>query len=97
MIIGSFTEHIPPAARTLAIAGSVYGILRAAKTNDWVIQYINGWIAVAFNLMLTILGIVILVPSDQLYTTNTLVTVITGVLTSSGIHGMSKNIPPTKG
>lgn len=96
IFVGSFTDSLPPAARTLAVAGSVYGIMRAAKTNDWVCQYINGWIAVGFNLVLTILGLLVAVPTDQLYSANTFVSVAIGVLSSSGIHGMSKAIPASE-
>lgn len=96
MFIGTYTDALPPAARTLAVAGSVYGIMFAAKKNNWVCQYINGWLAVTFNFVLTVLGLIVVVPAEQLYTLNTFTAVVVGVLSSSGIHGMSKSIPTTK-
>jgi hypothetical protein len=95
-MIGEFAAHVPPAARTLAIAGSVYGIMFAAKKNDWVCQYINGWLAVGFNFILTVLGLLVVVPAEQLYTLNTFTAIVVGVLSSSGIHGMSKAIPASQ-
>lgn len=96
MFIGSFTDSFPPAARTLAVSGAVYGIMRAAKFNAWVSAKINGWLAVAFNFVLTVLGLIVVVPAEQLYTLNTFTAVVVGVLSSSGIHGMSKAIPASQ-
>lgn len=96
MFVGDFTASFPPAARTLAVSGSVYAIMAAAKKNTWVSQKITGWYAVALNLAFTITGLVIVIPADQLYSTNSMVSIVVGVLGSSGIHGMSKAIPASQ-
>lgn len=96
LIIGYTFSSVPPAARSLAVIVAVYTIMLAAKQNTWVANHVKGWYGVAFNTLLTILGVLVVVPADQLYSINTIVAVAVSVLGSSGIHGMSKSIPPTK-
>jgi hypothetical protein len=95
MFVGSFTQSVPPAARSLAVLVAVYAIITAAKLSPWLSQYITGWGAVAVNVILTILGLIVAIPADQLYSWNSFVSVVVSVLGSSGIHGMTKNIPST--
>lgn len=85
--------HIPTAASLLIAIGAVYTIMLAVKQNDWVKANVNGWWAVALNLILSALSILVLVPVNQLYTLNTLVTLIVTLLSSSGVHGMVKSVP----
>jgi len=93
LLVGSFTDSFPPAARTLTVMIAVYAIILAAKQSPWLKQYLTGWISVLVNFLITVLGLFIAVPADQLYSWNTLVAVIVSVLGSSGIHGMAQSIP----
>jgi hypothetical protein len=83
---------IPPAAKVLAISGSVYGILLGAKKIPALTQYLTGWVAVAFNVVLSVIGMVIAIPADQLYTENTALTLITAALGAAGVHGTVKSM-----
>ena len=83
---------IPPAAKVLAISGSVYGILLAAKKIPALTQYLTGWLAIAINVALSVLGLVIAIPADQLYTTNTALTLLTVALGAAGVHGTVKSM-----
>ena len=84
------TLAIPPAAKVLAVSGSVYGILLGAKKIPALTQYLTGWVSVAFNVVLSVIGLVIAIPADQLYTTNTALTLLTAALTAAGVHGTVK-------
>lgn len=96
MIIIFLAVTIPPAAKVLAIVGSVYGILQGLKQVPKFTKNLTGWIAVAVNVLLTAGGLLIAIPADQLYTTNTLVLLITTILGSAGVHGTVKSMsPPT--
>lgn len=77
----------PPAAKILAIAVVVYGVLQIVKHSPLIGPYITGTVAAALNLVLNALGAAIAIPSDQLYTTNSLLIILTAALGSAGIHG----------
>jgi hypothetical protein len=79
------------------VLASVYAIMFAAKLNPWVKAHITGWVAVALNVALTTLGLVLAIPAAQLYTLQSFTSVVVGVLGSSGIAGMVKSVPPTAG
>jgi len=92
---------IPPAAKVLAVCGSVYTIIQILKQAPWFKGYLNGWIAIVVNLLFTILAVTLTIPADQLYSMNTAFLILTTVLGSAGIHGtvsalnsQSPNIPP---
>lgn len=80
---------IPPAAKVIAIAATVYAILQAVKK---AIPQLNGWYSVALNVVLSAIGVVVAVPADQLYTVATLTTLITAVAAAAGIHGTVQNL-----
>lgn len=77
----------PPAAKILAIAVAVYGVLQILKQSPLIGQYISGPIAAALNLVLNALGAMVAIPSDQLYTANSFLIILTAALGSAGIHG----------
>jgi hypothetical protein len=86
------TFTIPPAAKVLAVSGSVYGILLGAKKIPALTQYLTGWVAVAFNVVLSVIGLVIAIPADQLYTANTALTLLSAALGAAGVHGTVKSM-----
>jgi hypothetical protein len=83
---------VPPAAKVLAVSGAVYGILLAAKKIPALTGFLQGWVAIAFNVALTIAGLVITIPADQLYTVNTALTLISTALAAAGVHGTVKSM-----
>lgn len=85
---------IPPAARVLAVIGSVYGLLQLVKKAPGLAEYITGWVAIILNVLLTVCGLLITVPSNQLYTANTLVLILTTALGAAGVHGTQKAMSP---
>lgn len=95
LFVGSFSLHVPPAATMLLVLAAVYAMIAAAKASPWLGPKLTGWVTVLINVLLTVLGLFIAVPASQLYTWNTLVSVIVSVLGSAGIHGMTQNIPPS--
>ena len=93
-----FVFTVPPAVKVLAIAAFVYAIMQAAKKSPWLSPYLKGWVAVAVNVVLTIAGIVMAIPANQLYTMDTLQLILITVLTSAGVHGtVSKLVNPSPG
>jgi hypothetical protein len=89
-VIAITLASIPPAAKTLAVIVAVYGVLQAVKK----IPGINptGWVAVLFNLLLTACGLLVVIPADQLYTTGTLIALLTSAASAAGIHGTVKSL-----
>lgn len=90
--IQAVTASVPPAAKVLAIVGSVYGILQGLKKIPALTQYLTGWLAVAVNVALTVCGLLVAIPADQLYTANTALLLVTAILGSAGVHGTVKSM-----
>ena len=87
---------IPPAAKVLGVATSVYLALQAAKKIPGLTKYLTGWVAIAVNVLMTATGLLLTIPADQLYTENTAMLLITTILGAAGIHGtVSKMSEPT--
>jgi hypothetical protein len=81
---------IPPAAKVLAVASTVYLAVQALKKIPALTPYLKGWWAVGLNLIFSVAGALITIPPAQLYTTdtaNSIITIIVGTLAASGIHG----------
>ena len=85
LILVAFT--IPPAAKVLAVIAAVYPIVQGLKKVPAFTAFLTGWKAVALNVLLTVCGLLIAVPADQLYTTNTAILLLTTILGSAGVHG----------
>ncbi len=82
-----FLDAVPPAAKVLADAVIVYGLIEIVKRSPLIGPRITGWVAVALNIVLNALGALVTIPADQLYTGNSLLLILTASLGSSGIHG----------
>lgn len=96
MITQTVALSIPPAAKVLVVVGAVYGILQGLKKVPALTQYLTGWLAVAVNVALTVCGLLVAIPADQLYTANTAMLLVTTILGSAGVHGTVKAMsPPT--
>ena len=79
--------NLPPAAATLAVIVTVYGVLQGLKKIPALWPYITGWKAIALNGLLTAAALLATIPAEQLYTTNTLLALVTTMAGSAGIHG----------
>lgn len=82
-----FNLNIPPAVSVLAVTATVYGVLQGLKKIPVLTPYLTGWVAIAFNVLLSIGGLLITIPANQLYTTSTLIALLTTVLSAAGVHG----------
>src|ERR1700761_835505 len=97
-IVASITLaiNVPPAAKTLAVLVFVYGILQVLKMSTVLAPYITGWKAFALNALLSLGGMLVVIPADQLYSWSTLGTTITEWLTvvlgAAGIHGTTSKL-----
>jgi hypothetical protein len=76
-------------AKVLAVAAAVFSILQIVKK---FVPGLGGVWAIAFNVALALIGFVITVPADQLFTLNTLVGLITAIAAAAGIHGTVKSM-----
>lgn len=95
LFLPSFGLPIPTAAQLLVVLTAVFAIMTAAKASPWLSPYLKGWVSLTVNIILTVLGLVIAVPANQLYTWPGFIALIVTVLGSSGIHGIQTNIPKT--
>ena len=86
---------IPPAVKTLAVLGFVYGIIQILKQSTALAPYIVGWWAIALNAILSALGLLVVIPAGQLYDLTTLGGTFTTwlgiVLGAAGLHGTVKS------
>ncbi len=72
--------------KLLAIATAVYGVLQAFKK----VVPLKGIAAVAANVLLSSLGVIVAVNPDQLFSLSTLTTVLTTAAAAAGVHGTGK-------
>lgn len=91
----ALTLTVPPAAKVIAVSVVVYAVIQALKRVPALTPYLTGWVAVILNAAFSALGVVIVTPADQLYsqgTLNAILQAVVGVLSASGIHGMTKSL-----
>jgi hypothetical protein len=86
---------IPPAAKILAVVAVVYPLVQMLKKAPPLARYIKGWVAIALNIALSAGGLLIAIPADQLYTTNTLIALFQVVLGAAGVHGTVNAFMPS--
>jgi len=72
------------ATRVAAIMAAVYAVLQGLKQ---FFPSIGGIGAIIINVALSVLGFLVSVPADQLFTISTLLGLITAIAGSAGIHG----------
>lgn len=77
-------EVIPLPAKVLGLATAVFTLLQALKR--YIFPGLSGKGAVVFNLALSVLGVIVGLQPEQLFTAGTLVAVIT--VLASGVHGL---------
>jgi hypothetical protein len=92
LLLLSVALTVPPAAKVLAIVGTIYAVIQALKRVPALTPYLKGWVAIALNVALSIGGLLVTVPASQLYTTDTLITLLTTALGAAGIHGTVKSL-----
>lgn len=98
MIFALVVLNAALAGKILGIAGVIYAVLQAIKK---AFPDINGWWAVIFNVMLAVIGAVVIVPPEGLFSLNTLSTLLTaGIIAggAAGAHGTIRSLtaPPIK-
>lgn len=83
------------AAKVIAAMGSVFTILQVAKK---VFPNLAGWYAFALNVTLSVIGAVVSVPPESLFSVQTFTTLMVAVITAAGaagFHGTWKNLGPS--
>lgn len=83
---------LPVAAKIIAVAGFVYTLIQVLKQAPVLAPYLQGWIAIVINIVFSIVGIVMAVPSDQLYSSTTFFAVLTAALAAAGVHGTTSKL-----
>ena len=86
-VLVAVTITVPPAAKVLAIIALVYPLIQGLKRIPALTPYLTGWVAIMLNVALSACGLLIAIPANQLYTTNTLLALITACLGAAGVHG----------
>lgn len=82
------------AGKVLAISGSAYAVLQALKK---VFPGISGYWAVALNVAINVIGVLIVLPPEKLFSLESLTTLLIAGITaagSAGIHGTVQNVAP---
>lgn len=78
-VSGTFSAQ----TKILTIIGGVYALLQAVKK----FVPVKGYLAVALNVVFSVLGVVTVVQPQDLFSLNTLVAVLTAAAGAAGIHG----------
>jgi hypothetical protein len=85
----AFALSTATSAKILGIAGAVYAVLQVAKK---IFPSLSGWWALGLNFALSVLGVLVTVTPDNLFSVDTLMAVLTAIAASAGIHGTVKNL-----
>lgn len=96
MFLLAFSISGIDASKVLAIMASVFAILQAAKK---AFPALSGWYAVAINVAISVIGMLVVIPPDKLFSLETLTTAalaLIAALGAAGIHGTYTNVinPP---
>lgn len=86
-LLAAITLTVPPAAKVLAIVAVVYPLIQLLKKIPALTPYLIGWVSIALNVVLSACGLLIAIPPSQLYTSDTLLALITVCLSAAGVHG----------
>lgn len=79
-------------AKIVAISIAVSAIVQVLKKAPVLTPYIQGWVAVTINIVLSIVGVYAVVQPDQVFTLQTFVTVLTAALAAAGVHGTATKL-----
>ncbi|MBZ5523573.1 MAG: hypothetical protein LAP21_15170 [Acidobacteriia bacterium] len=74
--------------KVLLVAGLVYTVLQGAKR----FLPVTGYLAIAGNVALSVLGVVTIVQPQDLFSTQTLMAVITAASSAAGAHGTLRSL-----
>jgi len=92
-----FAFTIPPAAKVIAVAVVVYGVLQGLKKAPVFSTFLSGTWALVFNIAFSVLGVLVVAAPGTLYSVDTLndiFMVIGTALAAAGIHGTTKTLAP---
>ena len=92
MFLLAFSISGVDASKVLAIMASVFAILQAAKK---AFPALSGWYAVAINVAISVIGMLVVIPPDKLFSLETLTTAalaLIAALGAAGIHGTYTNV-----
>lgn len=81
--------NVALATKVLGASVVIYAALQAIK-KVW--PQVGGWWAIALNVALSILAVLVVTPVDQLWTTGTLIAIITAGAAAAGIHGTVRSL-----
>lgn len=78
------------AAKVLALSGSVYGILQVIKQ---VFPRLGGYWAIGLNIALSVLGALLVLPPDHLFSLQSFTTLMIAGITAAGAAGIHGTVP----
>lgn len=102
MILAAITIPIPPAAKVVAAFLLIYTVMFGLKKIPRLVPYLQGWVAIVFNIALAVASLFVppsSIQPSQLYTMSTGMAVLNAILTAittsaaaAGIHGTVKSL-----
>lgn len=93
-LVGGIAFTAGTATKVIGVMGAVYAILQALKKT---FPALAGWYAVALNALLSIVGVLVVVPPERFFSLDTLTTAIIALITAmgaAGIHGTVSTLGP---
>lgn len=79
-------------AKILWISGFVYAVIQVLKQAPVLQPYLQGWLAILFNVIFAGAGVLATVPAEQLWSVSTFIAFLTAVLAAAGIHGTTSKL-----
>lgn len=73
--------------KIVAISGGVYAVLQVLKQAPVLQKYLSGWVAIALNVAMSVTGVLLALQPSQVFTVQTLTTILAAALGAAGIHG----------
>lgn len=102
VMLVAITLTVPPAAKVVAAFLLIYAAMFGLKKIPALVPYLQGWVAVAVNILLAVASLFVPpsgIQPSQLYTMSTGMAVINAILTAittsaaaAGIHGTIKSL-----
>lgn len=80
--------------KAVAVAGVVFAALQVVKKfTNW--SFLSGNWAIAANVALSVVGTISTTATAQIFTTSTLVAILTTAFLAAGLHGVATTVSPS--
>jgi hypothetical protein len=87
VLILTMPSELTVETKVISISIAVSAIMLVLKQAPVLQKWIQGWVAIAVNVVLSVVGVYAVVQPSQVFTLQTFLTVLTAALAAAGVHG----------